>query len=127
MGTSIEHKVRVAATAAMTGPSLLAASTPASALGSGSAICRYYLDGSGFDSFSGRSTSAYAATWQSWAGECGNVGARVYYRTYPGSPIYYTTYTYDPSYVQRNPGNTVVSGSHVSTSVTWPGSSHFNT
>lgn len=122
----MKHKVRVAATAAMTGLALLAASTPASALGSGSAIC-VYLPGGSFNAFSGRSTSTYAATYQSWAGECGSVGVKAYYRTYPGSPIYSTNYTYDPAYVQRTPGNTVVGGSHVSTTAVWPGHSHFDT
>lgn len=82
---------------------------PATALGSSSAGC------SSVEAVYGNSSATGSAqTWTSYSGTCGQLGVRIFYRLYAGSPTYYTSWQYGYSSVYAgNPGNTVLGGNHL--------------
>lgn len=83
--------------------------SPASALGSASAACS-----SAATVYGNSSATGSAQTWTQWSSSCGELGVRIFYTIYAGSPTYYTSWSYGyTSVYKENPGNTVHGANHV--------------
>ncbi|KJL29246.1 hypothetical protein [Microbacterium oxydans] len=87
----------------------LGSASPASALGSASGSCSSVAAVYGNSSAKGS-----AQTWTQNSGTCGELGVRIFYTLYSGSPTYYTSWTYGQvSVYGTNPGNIVHGANHL--------------
>lgn len=85
---------------------LLAAALPASALGTTTTNCTYYVTVTGYSSSNNGGFTTNGDV-------CGIAKVRLAYGLYSGSPTYYTSWvTSSSTAFQPNPGNIVYGGNH---------------
>lgn len=102
-----KRRITAAIAAVMLAAAGVLVSAPAAqALGTKYVKCTYYDTASGY-------SSSKSGGFTTDGGVCGTAKARLFYRTYPGSPTYYTSWSYNSSTAfVSHPGNTVLGGNH---------------